>query len=107
MENDILKIIEKVKDLACSLYPQVTGDDAEFEILHSIADELLSGAGYIPEEHNEVRRALVNMFLAGRFFPDAPNDEEIEKESLLHDEEYMGEDFFERGAKWMREKMKI
>jgi hypothetical protein len=35
-----------------------------------------------------------------------PTDEDIEKEAMKHDAEYMSETFFEEGAKWVREIIK-
>lgn len=51
------------------LAPVVTGENAEMEIVYSIADELLKEMGEI-EQYDNVKKALVNMFFAGRMFPD-------------------------------------
>ena len=69
MENNLEKIVLKVHSLIHTLSPVVTGEDAEMEIVYSIADELLSEMGEI-EQYDNVKKALVNMFFAGRMFPD-------------------------------------
>ncbi len=68
MENNLMKIIERVHTLIHELAPVTTGENAEIEIIYSISDELLSEMGMI-EEYDNVRKALVNMFMCGRAFP--------------------------------------
>jgi len=61
MQNDLIKIIQKVHDLAHQLFPV---EDVEMEILYSISTELLSEMGEI-EQYDNVKKALINMFQAG------------------------------------------
>jgi hypothetical protein len=71
MENDLLGIVERVRHLIFELAPQVTGEAAEFTILYSIADDILARAQVTDEtQHKFLRKGLVNMFLAGRMFPE-------------------------------------
>jgi len=72
MENDVVKIAQKINTLILQLFPVVTGDMAEFQMLDSISDELLKEMGEI-ENYDEVKKALVNMFLVGRMFPEKIN----------------------------------
>ena len=69
MENNLEKIVLKVHSLIHTLAPTVTGENAEMEIVYSIVGELLSEMGEI-EQYDNVEKALVNMFFAGRMFPD-------------------------------------
>jgi len=73
MENDGIKIYQRIHTLIHELFPVVTGEDAECQILDAISDELLKEMGEI-ENYDEVKKALINMFLVGRMFP-----EEIKK----------------------------
>lgn len=68
MENNLEKIVLKVHSLTHTLSPILTDEEAEMEIVYSIADELLSEMGEI-EQYDNVKKALVNMFFAGRMFP--------------------------------------
>lgn len=67
MENSLEKIILilEVHNSAHSLYPVTTGGAAEMEIINSIATELLKEMGEI-EQYDNVRKALINMFFAGK-----------------------------------------
>lgn len=68
MENNLLKISARINVLAHELSPVVTGHDAELTIINAVADELLSEMGEI-ERYDDVKLALVNMFVLGGMFP--------------------------------------
>lgn len=67
MENNIMKIVERVYKLVKQ--QELITEDTEFNILYQIADELLSEMGEI-EQYETVKKALVNMFIVGRIFPE-------------------------------------
>ena len=67
MENNMMVIAERVVKLVKQR--ELTTMDTEYEILYQIADELLSEMGEI-EQYENVKKALVNMFIIGRMFPD-------------------------------------
>ena len=67
MENNMMKIAERVYKLVKQ--QELVTEDTEFNILYQIADELLSEMGEI-EQYENVKKALVNMFIVGRMFPD-------------------------------------
>jgi len=69
MENKLDKIVVRIYSLIDVLAPTVTGESAEMTVVYSIADELLNEMGEI-EQYDNVRNALVNMFFAGRMFPE-------------------------------------
>jgi hypothetical protein len=68
MENNLETIVLKAHSLIHELAPTLTGEEAEMEIVYSIADDLLKEMGEI-EQYDNVKKALVNMFFAGRMFP--------------------------------------
>jgi hypothetical protein len=46
-------------------------EDTEFNILYQIADELLLEMGEVDKfSYENVKKALINMFIVGRMFPD-------------------------------------
>jgi hypothetical protein len=67
MENNMMKIAERVYKLIKQ--QELITEDTEFNILYQISDELLSEMGEI-EQYENVKKALVNMFIVGRMFPD-------------------------------------
>lgn len=69
MENNMMKIVERVYKLVDQ--QELITEGTEFEILYQIADELLYEMGEI-EQYENVKKALVNMFIVGRMFPDKP-----------------------------------
>jgi len=76
MENDPIKIAERIRQLVHELYPLPKGV-IETEALNSAADELLYDLGYVyPDKHVDLRDAFVNMFRAGRNLPEIPKSEE-------------------------------
>lgn len=64
MKNDILSISQKIISYTSDLFP-LSGEDIELEIIHAIADELLKDMGEI-EQYDNVKKALVNMFIVGQ-----------------------------------------
>lgn len=68
MENNLMTITQRVHTLIHQLAPVVTGENAEMEIIHAIAEELLEEMGEI-EQYDNVKKALVNMFICGQLFP--------------------------------------
>ena len=66
MENNILSICEGIRRLA--LQQELIFEHTDLEILHVVADELLSEMGEI-EQRDNVRKALMNMFIAGTILP--------------------------------------
>jgi len=69
MENNLIKIAQRVHQLIHELSPTLTGENAEMEIMYAVADELLQEMGEI-EQYDNVKKALVNMFICGRMFPE-------------------------------------
>ena len=67
MENNMMKIAERVYKLVNQ--QELITEDTEFNILYQIADELLYEMGEI-EQYDNVKKAMVNMFIVGRMFPD-------------------------------------
>jgi len=63
----MMKIAERVYKLVKQ--QEIITVDTEFNILYQIADELLSEMGEI-EQYDNVKKAMVNMFIVGRMFPD-------------------------------------
>lgn len=72
MKNDLLKITERIHGLIHELFP-LTGEDAEMEIIHTVANELLEELGENKQD-KDIQKALVNMFIAGRMFPEKSNN---------------------------------
>lgn len=71
MENNIVAIVERVRNLIFELGSQITDENAGFEILCSIADDILANSGKLDEaQHAFLRKGLVHMFMAGRYFPE-------------------------------------
>lgn len=68
MENNLLKITERVYGLIHEFSP-VFMEDVEMEIIHTVADEILEGLGENKQDE-DIQKALVNMFIAGRMFPE-------------------------------------
>ena len=66
----MMKIGERVYQLVNQ--QELITENTEFEILYQIADELLSEMGEI-EQYENVKKALVNMFIVGRMFPENKN----------------------------------
>lgn len=56
-------IIKRARNLAFDMFPTVTGEDAEMEILHMIADEIMIEASI--KDNDVLRKSIVNMFVAG------------------------------------------
>ncbi len=69
MKNDLRVIVTNIHDYIHQMFPVLTGENAEMEIIHAVSDELLSELGEI-EHKDELRKMLVNMFFAGRMFPE-------------------------------------
>ena len=69
MENNLMEIAQRVHQLIHELSPVSTGENAEMEIMYAVADELLEEMGEI-EQYDNVKKALVNMFICGRMFPE-------------------------------------
>jgi len=68
MENNMVKIAQRVLELVSQ---QELVTDTEFNILYQIADELLLKMGEENSfEYENVKKALVNMFIVGRMFPE-------------------------------------
>ena len=70
MENNIKSISDRIQSLVDE-YSPFTTKNIQFQILDTITDELLSEIG-IPtemEEHENIKRALLNMFVVGSFYP--------------------------------------
>lgn len=65
MENNMMRIAERIYNLIKQ--QELITDDTEFNILYQVADELLSEMGEI-EQYDNVRKALVNMFIVGQEF---------------------------------------
>jgi hypothetical protein len=69
MENNLQKIVERATTLVGQLAPTITGEKAEMEIIHAIADELIEEIVFENggvEQYAQMKKALVNMFLAGQ-----------------------------------------
>lgn len=67
-EYPVIEIIRRIKSLAFELAPQVSGENAEFQILDCVTDEILLHIGEV-KNNNKVKKALIYMFEAGRRFP--------------------------------------
>jgi hypothetical protein len=69
MENNIVKIADRVLMLISQ--QELITEDTEFNILYQIADELLLEMGEVDKfSYENVKKALINMFIVGRMFPD-------------------------------------
>jgi len=69
MENNMVKIAQRVLELVSQ--QELVIEDTEFNILYQIADELLLKMGEENSfEYENVKKALVNMFIVGRMFPE-------------------------------------
>lgn len=66
MENNMVKIAKRVHELIKQ--QEIITDDTKLDISCQIADELLSEMGEI-EQYDNVRDALVNMFIIGGMIP--------------------------------------
>lgn len=64
-KNNLQTIIERVYTIVSQLAPTTTGEEAEIEIMYCIADEIIDDIGII-EQRDSVKKALINMFLAGQ-----------------------------------------
>lgn len=70
MENNLIKISQRIHNLVHELSP-LLGENVEMEIIYAIADELLSDMdiSFIEaQQYNELKKALVNMFICGQLF---------------------------------------
>jgi hemerythrin superfamily protein len=67
--------------------------------MFGLEEELNDEIQKLKLENQELKSKLSN------FINRLPTHDEIEKESLRHDAEYMSEDFFEQGARWVIEQI--
>lgn len=72
MKNNLLKITERIYGLIHEFSPIVM-ENTEMEIIHTVADELLEELGE-NKQNKDIQKALVNMFIAGRMFPEKSNN---------------------------------
>jgi len=67
MENNMMVIAQRVYELIKQ--QELHTDGTEYVIINTVADELLAGMGEI-EQYDNMKKAMVNMFLVGKMFPD-------------------------------------